>query len=44
MGSTTKIPEWIRNTMQWYLDGAISEDEMISAIQYMVNNGIIKLN
>jgi len=39
-----KIPDWVKNTMQWFLDGAISEDEMISAIQYLVNEGIIKLD
>ena len=41
--SEQKIPDWVKNTMQWYLDGAISEDEMISAIQFLVNAGIIKL-
>ena len=41
--SKSKIPSWVRNTMQWYLDGKISEDKMISAIQYLVNEGIIKL-
>lgn len=39
-----KIPEWINNTMQWYLDGVISEDEMISAIQFLVKEGIIILD
>ena len=29
-----KIPDWVKNTMQWYLDGVISEDEMISAISF----------
>jgi peptidoglycan/xylan/chitin deacetylase (PgdA/CDA1 family) len=42
--SIQKIPDWVRNTMQWYLDGAISEDEMIAAIQFLVNDGIIKLD
>lgn len=41
---STKIPDWIKNTMQWYLDGSISENEMISAIQFLVKEGIIKLN
>jgi len=41
--SVQKIPDWVKNTMQWYLDGAISEDEMISAIQYLVKEKIIKL-
>jgi hypothetical protein len=39
-----KIPDWINNTMQWYLDGVISEDEMISAIQFLVKEGIIILD
>lgn len=40
----SRIPDWIKNTMQWYLDGAISEDEMITAIQFLVKEGIIKLD
>jgi len=39
-----KIPDWIKNTMQWFLDGVVSEDEMIAAIQFLVKEGIIKLD
>jgi len=39
-----KIPDWVKNTMQWFLDGVISEDEMIAAIQFLVKEGIIKLD
>lgn len=42
--SSQKIPEWVKNTMQWFLDGVISEDEMIAAIQFLVKEGIIKLD
>jgi hypothetical protein len=38
-----KIPDWVKNTMGWFVDGLISEEEMISAIQYLINEGIIKL-
>jgi len=41
--SIPKIPDWVKNTMQWYLDGVISEDEMINAIQFMIKEGIIKI-
>ncbi len=41
---TQKIPDWVKNTMKWYLDGSISENEMIAAIQFLVKEGIIKLN
>ena len=30
--NSQKIPSWVKDTMQWYLDGAISEDDMINAI------------
>lgn len=39
-----KIPSWVNDTMQWYLDGVISEDEMITAIQYLVKEGIIDIS
>lgn len=39
----SKIPEWVKNTMQWYLDGLISEDEMIKAIQFLVKERIVKI-
>jgi hypothetical protein len=39
-----KIPDWVKNTMQWFLDGVISEDEMIAAIQFLVKEGVIKLD
>ncbi len=42
--SVQKIPDWVKNTMQWFLDCVISEDEMISAIQFLVKEGIIKLD
>jgi len=41
---TQKIRDWVKNTMQWNLDGVISEDEMISAIQFLVKEGFIKLD
>jgi len=38
-----KIPAWVKDTFRWYVDGLISEDEMISAIQFLVQLGIIKI-
>ena len=37
------IPDWVKNTMKWFVEGAITEREMISAIEYLINAGIIKL-
>ena len=37
------IPDWIKSTAEsWYL-GAISEDDFLTAIEYLVKNGIIKV-
>ncbi len=41
--TTNKIPEWVKDIFLWYSQDQISEDEIISAIQYLVNEGIIKL-
>ena len=42
--SSQKIPDWVKRTMGWYAEGLISEDEMIAAIQFLVKEGIIKLD
>ena len=36
-----KIPGWVRDTMSWYVDGKISEDDMIQALQYLIKEKII---
>ena len=42
--SVQKIPDWVKNTMGWYSEGLISEDEIITAIKFLINEGIIKLD
>jgi len=37
------IPEWIKNSAEWWVQGGISEDEFLTAIEYMVKNGIIEI-
>jgi len=41
--SESKIPEWVKNTMKWFVEGKISEDEMINALQFLIREGIIKV-
>ena len=38
------IPDWIKNTMKWYAEEKISEQEMINALQYLIKERIIKLD
>ena len=42
--SQSKIPDWIRNTMKWYAEEKISEQEMINALQFMIKEELIKLD
>ena len=35
------IPSWLKNTYQWWLGGQISDNEFISAIQYLMDHKII---
>ena len=39
-----KIPEWVRDIFIWYGEDAVSEDELLNAIKYLVNNNIINLD
>jgi hypothetical protein len=37
------IPEWIKNNAKWWSEGKIAESDYISALQYLINQGIIKI-
>lgn len=41
---TTSIPKWIKNTALLWGQGQISDNEFINAIQWLVDNGMIKLS
>jgi len=38
------IPKWIRTIFVYYGDGSINDSELINAIQYLAENGIIQIN
>ncbi len=35
------FPDWVRNNAGWWADGLISDNDFISGIKYLVENGII---
>lgn len=41
--TATKIPSWVKNIFIFYGQGRISDDDLIGAIQYLVQQGIIHL-
>jgi tetratricopeptide (TPR) repeat protein len=40
---TTKLPTWVKNIFIWYGQDKISEDELISALKFLIAQGIIKI-
>lgn len=37
------IPEWIKNIFAWYSQGKVSDDELIKALQFLIKEGIIRI-
>ena len=44
MEEIQKIPDWVKNIFTWYSQDQISEDEVLNAIKFLVNQGIINLD
>ncbi len=38
------VPDWVRNNARWWADGLISDDDFISGIKYLVEQGIIQVS
>jgi hypothetical protein len=38
-----QIPSWIKNTAQWWSKGEIGDSDFIKGIQYLMQNGIMKI-
>ena len=43
MEEVQKIPDWVKNIFTWFSQDQISEDEVLNAIKFLVNEGIIDL-
>jgi len=42
-GDSEGIPAWIKNNADWWSQGLISDDDFVKGIQYLVENGIIRV-
>jgi len=41
ISTSTKIPDWVKNIFLWYGQDQIGEDELLNAIKYLINEGIL---
>ncbi len=39
----SKIPQWIKSVADWWVQGIISDDEFLEAIEFLANNGMINV-
>ncbi len=37
------VPDWVRNNAGWWADGLISDDDFVSGIKYLAEQGIIRV-
>ena len=37
------IPSWIKNNAKWWSQGSVSDDEFVKAMQYLIQQGILKI-
>ena len=41
---SAEIPSWVKNIFVWYGEGIVSEDELLNAIKYLINEKILVIN
>ncbi len=42
-GGAAAIPEWIKQTARWWADGMVSDAEYINSLQYLISQGILRV-
>ena len=42
--TVSSIPEWVKNSAGWWIEGKISDTEFAMTLQYLVKTGIITVN
>ena len=38
-----KIPDWVKNIFVWYAEDKVSEEELLGAIEFLINQNIIQI-
>jgi len=44
IGSSNEIPVWIKNNAGWWADGSIDDSSFVQGIQFLVEEGFMKIN
>lgn len=38
-----RVPDWIKNIFAWYVEDKVTEDELLEAIEFLINQNIIQI-
>lgn len=44
IASTSKIPNWVKSVFGYYAQGNLTDDDIIKALQFLIQRGIIKIS
>lgn len=44
ISTPSKIPNWVKGVFSFYAQGNLSDDDLIKALQFLIQQGIIKVN
>lgn len=44
VGKREPVPDWVKNNVVWWSEGKLSEDDFVNGIEFLVKNGIIKVD
>lgn len=37
------VPDWIKSNADWWAEGAISDSDFVSGIQYLLSSGMVRV-
>ncbi len=40
---SNEIPSWIKNNAGWWADGSIDDDSFVQGIQFLIKEGILRI-
>jgi hypothetical protein len=38
------LPNWIKDTAEWWATGKVTDKDFVLGIQYLIEHGIIRIN
>ena len=43
-GAGAAVPEWVKTSAGWWAEGAITDEDFVGSLQYLINAGLIRLD